>query len=297
MAWGCQPKLQKSPDAWLGPVLRHVVYPKLNPSSEAFLATFMPGISPTDPLVSILAELGFTNYLDVTPAGLELKVVDFFRRWREDDNLSIYLDACFLAEIHPNVMKEDVRLLWNITSTAEDLAVYADLFIDRELLRYGWVGYEQAYDRMRAGFVRSLMRQPHDYVRWKLGIPVSLDTTMVLDRLISEAYYTERSIKNEQGNGALAKDSMSRMKMERDTLFKAIDRRLKLQEAKAGGGNGQEVADKAMAVLEQLTLKYEQNDFPTIEALTGHSAQSYSEPPRAEHAVPQPSAPVAPAAP
>lgn len=278
--WGCCPS-GKTGAEWLTPVLVRVVYPRLSPVSQAYLATFMPGLTPTEPLAGILAELGFTGYLEITPSGLNLRVLEFYSRWREDSNLRLFLDTCYLAGIAPAVLQADVRLMWNVTATPEDIAAYCDLFIDRDLiLRGGWESYAVAYGNQAEGFVRQLVRQPHDYVRWKLGVPVSLDSEMVLDRLISESYYTERLIKQEMGTSGLSRDQLARVKMERDTLLKCLDRRIKLKESKKGGGDGEDVAAAALAALGKMTLKYEKNEFPTVEEITGSAPQAYNEPPK-----------------
>lgn len=268
--WSCVDKMapKRGTPGWIPSVLRHVVYPKVNPAAEAYLATYVPGISAPEPMAVPVSELGFGSHLKVRADGLELTVVEFFRRWREDQNLSVFLDVCVLADVPLRQVKDDIRLLWNVTTTPEDLQVYADLFIDRDLLRYGWAGYEAAYGAERANFVRGLMNQPHDYVRWKLGVPVSLDSTLIIDRLMSEAYYTERSLKAEMGDGMhLSKDMMARVKMERDTLFKALDRRLKIAESKSASNGQDAVVNKALETLAGLSLKYEEQSFPLVDEL------------------------------
>jgi hypothetical protein len=84
-----------------------------------------------------------------------------------------------------------------------------------------------------------------------------LDTTRVLDRLISDAYFTERIIKAEAGGMgvSLSKSQLERVKMERDTVLKGVDRRLKaIQVDKLKGSLGDEELILMRKQLESLTV-------------------------------------------
>jgi len=156
--------------------------------------------------------------------------------WREHPSLRMFFECCLLAGIAPDIIIADVRQLWGLQVDEHSLKTFSDLFCARD---QDWLMYEQCLPPEEATFKRALRHQPADVVRWRLGVPVSLDTTRVLDRLISDAYYTERLIKVEAGGMGvhLSKTLMDRVKLERETILKGVDRRLKLAQAERAKGS------------------------------------------------------------
>lgn len=194
-------------------------------------------------LLQAAMELQIGHTLTVMPDGLDVVM----SRLREHETIADFIDICTLCQIHPTVIIEDLRKLYGLGVSESDINWYTALFAD---VFYtdpdSWFHYEQCIGVPRAIALRKLMREPTDYVRWKLGVPVPPDVDKVLDRLICDAYYTEREMKS---RGELSKDDLARIKMERDTIFKGLKMKQAIKESKDSAGGGSADVAKALEVL------------------------------------------------
>lgn len=207
------------------------------------------------PFVAAVAALGLGSLSVASPLPNILRS-NFHTLVRSDTTLRTFVDTCLAAGIAPETVVSDLRMGWNLNFDAPEIERYRELYFDRAMLADGgWVRYEACVGARTSEMMRGLARQPHDYVRWRLGIPVAPDSERALNRLMADAHYTERMIKANAGNMgiALSKDEMARIKMERDTMFKAMDRKMKQAELKAASGGGQDAVIETMSRLE---LKY-----------------------------------------
>lgn len=185
--------------------------------------------------------------------------------WRSDPTKRLFIETCLLANVSHAYIVEDLRRMYGIDVAERDVEVFADLFCDVAYSQgEGWAQYTQCISEAEANFKLSLRNQPAAFVRWKLGAPVPPDLDLVLDRLIADSYFTERVIKARAGDHgiALGKNELARIKMERDTLFKALDRRIKKQELDRASGGGSE-AKEAAEHLKAIVLQYS-TDLPPL---------------------------------
>jgi hypothetical protein len=247
-SWGCQAPLRWEP---------RLIYNKLPPERRPRLLFFDPTIQ--SPLtegeqITFIQAIGAQGLLRATPTGPVWEpAIQAFVQWRQHKSLRIFLETCLLAGVAVPQVAVDVRTCWGVAPTEDDIAKFARLFADREgLLGMGWLHYAHCIGEAEADFKRKLITQPHDFLRWKLGVPVSLDSTRVIERLVSDAYYTERLLKAEIGDNGLhmPKETLARIKMERDTMFKGIDRLIKLRD----GGTDSEEKQKVREALSQFEL-------------------------------------------
>jgi hypothetical protein len=170
----------------------------------------------------------------------------------------MFIETCMLCGVSDTQIGDDLKRLYGMDPDEASLGLFRALFVDAEYAAGdGWLTYVRCIGDAEGTFKRRLMGQPSDFVRWKLGVPVQLDTEKVLDRMVSDAYYTERLIKMDAGENGLhlGKDEVARVKLERDTIFKAMDRKQKLRES-AGGTQ----ADAALRAIGQLVAGYESQD-------------------------------------
>jgi len=186
----------------------------------------------------------------VLPAGV--------RRLRDNQAMRTMLETSILCEIDSETICSDLKQMYGCNLDESDIQRYRELFVDREYIDgESWARYMLCIGNDEAVFRRGLIGQPKDFVRWRLGVPVSMNSEMVLDRLMSDAYYTERLIKRNAGNLGInmTKDELARVKLERDTIFKAMEMRGKMKDA-AGGDS----AKQALNILSGVVAKYESQD-------------------------------------
>lgn len=244
------------------------VFPLLPPALEAFFLTAQPWMTSTaDEFLLAARILGLSEAVQVTKQGPDLKLSPAILKWRQHPTVRVFLEATTLAGISVSLQAEDLRRTWNLDVSEDDLYVFRALFADPEgLSGDGWLRYSREVGTEETALKRKLIGQPHDFVRWKLGIPVKLDSDQVIDRLVSDAYYTERLLKFEAGDNGLhlTKDELARIKMERDTMFKGLALRQKAAESKNGGSAVavQGMMSEFMARVQLITAPQETTEVP-----------------------------------
>jgi hypothetical protein len=215
------------------------VYPQLSPVLEAFFLTVQPTYQDTrQQFLAAVQALELAPVAYIGACGPDIKLPPAIEKWRKHKTVRIFIEACMLAGISVTIIAEDLRRVWNLDVSEDDLHLFRSLFADTDGLRGdGWYNYELSVGKEEATFKHRLVGQPHDFVRWKLGVPVCLDSDQVINRLVSDAYYTERQIKFDAGPSVLdlTKDQMARLKLERDTIFKGLNLRVKIADSKTGG--------------------------------------------------------------
>lgn len=215
------------------------------------------------PLFIAAKQLCVDRYLCITSNGPALNLPSVIVKWRENKSLRICIEAMLLAEVGHEQIAEDVHHMFGISVVADDIAQYESLFVDKFYVK-NWLMYAFCIGDEEAKFKRSLMGEPKDYVRWRLGVPVALDSERVVNRMVSDAYFTLRLLKGkiEDPTILLTKDQMTRIKMEQDVIFKGLDRRVKLAElANAAGASSSGVTDAAEAI-KQIALEFLDHKHP-----------------------------------
>jgi hypothetical protein len=192
----------------------------------------------------------------IQPGGLNIP--PSIAKWRQHKSIRIFLETCLLCGISELIIADDLRKLYGLEFREDDIVMFKKLFVD---ITYAtgnaWLDYTTIIGAEESLFKRRLMDEPRDFVRWKLGVPITLNADTVLSRLVSDAYYTERVIKLE--NAVLGKDEIARIKMERDTIFKAMDRLSKFKEANGIGG----AATEAVKEIKRIIVDLGNPAFPT----------------------------------
>lgn len=236
-------------------LITETVFPKLPAAIEALLmSTDLAATPDYRPLFAAAQYLEVAEVVSIGPGGPTVTLPARVQRWRDDPTLRIFIETCHLCGISQTQIAEDLRRMYGLDVDEGELAFFINYFVDREYTKGGlWLLYERCIGPDESQFKRQLMAQPHDFVRWKLGVPVHLESDRVLDRLISDSYFTERLIKFQSGDAtALGRDEVARIKLERDTIFKALDRRLKHQQSR-GEGDG---ANTAAQAISRIVLEY-----------------------------------------
>lgn len=218
------------------------------------------------PLATAAGNLGLRDIVTIGPTGPTVILPAGIKRLRDNQAIRTMLETSILCEIDLETTCADLKQMYGCNIDESDIRRYGELFVDREYIEgEAWTRYMSCIGEDEAVFRRGLIGQPKDFIRWRLGVPVSLNSETVLDRLMSDAYYTERLVKRNAGNLGinLSKDELARVKLERDTIFKAMDMRGKMKDA-AGGDS----AKVALATLAGVVAKYESMDhLPTREEL------------------------------
>lgn len=223
-----------------------------------FLTTDIQATLDYRPLFQATQLLGLRDVVTVGPTGPTVVLPAGIKRLRDNQAIRTMLETSILCEIDQETACDDLKRMYGCRVDEADIRRYAELFVDREYIEGdSWGHYMLCIGKDEAIFRRSLIGQPKDFVRWRLGVPVSLNSEEVLNRLMSDSYYTERLIKRNAGNlgVSMTKDEMARVKLERDTMFKAMEMRSKMKDA-AGGDS----AKVALATLAGVVAKYESQD-------------------------------------
>lgn len=251
---------------------------------EAFLATDVFGCLPpaietfyktTDfsvvadyrPLFAAAAELGVSKYIVVGASGPEVLFPPGVAKLRTVKTMRVFIETCVFAGISIEIITSDLRTMFGMPIEEGDIREFVRLFADREWLDAGgWADYVVCISESEATLKVQLRNQPHEYVRWRLGVPVVPNAEAILDRMIADAYFTERVMKSEAGNNGISmgKDELARIKMDRDTIFKAVNLKMKLKET--GGGSEANDAKNALA---NIIAKYDTSLVPLMKDVTG----------------------------
>lgn len=218
------------------------------------------------PFIAAARHLNLDRFVCISGTGPAVNFSPTIETWRQNKSIRVFLETSLLCGIDKTQIGEDLRRVFGIDINDVALNNFAELFVERAYaVGDGWLDYMRCVGEEDAKFKRGLMDQPTDYVRWTLGVPVSLAPDKVLDRLISDAYFTERMIKAQAGEKGinLGKDEMARIKMERDTIFKGMEQRRRMKETDKSAGQGG--PDDALSQLRKIVLTYEKQDFPLVE--------------------------------
>lgn len=243
--------------------------PALSPDVEACFTTSDYSITlDYRPFYAAARQLGLDRFIGVDEFGPAMLLSSPIMRWRENKTVRQFVECSMLCGVPKLQIADDMRRMFGGDINDTDLMSFELLFVDR-LYASGnsWLQYMKCIGEPEAMFKRKLMGEPHDFVRWKLGVPVSLSSELVLDRMISDAYYTERLIRHDaEDTLKLSKDEITRVRMERDTIIKCIDRRVKLKESDPKGGKAN--TDAANAI-RSIILDFSEQIFPTKAELLG----------------------------
>jgi hypothetical protein len=243
--------------------MRDEILAYITPEAEAMLTTKDPSKLDYRPELMAAEELEL-GLLSITPKGLAVLVPELMLRLRKHDTLRICIETMILCGITTAQIAEDVRKMYGLSITEDDVVLFGDLFCDREFAEGdSWIEYTQCIGLEETRFKFQLMNAPKDYVRYALGAKVQLDSSEVLDRLLSDSYYTSQRLKIENPNPS--RDEMTRIKMERDTMFKAMDRRIKIKEVDAA--TGEKGGNNAAALINNIIVKYGTPDVPMMDEL------------------------------
>lgn len=220
----------------------------LSPTAEVALTTTDFGTTPKYEVAFAAArELGISKYITLGPNGLELKITQTLRRWRKHTQIRMCLETMLLCSMPIAQIVSDMRRMYGLSIDEDSVSEFAALFIDPEFIEGDpWLEYMECIGEAEAQFKWKLMQAPQDYARYKLGVPVRLDNDAVLDRLMSDSYFTAVEMKVEGQTTTAAE--VARLKMERDTVFKALDRRMKLEEQRLAAGTGSAATSAAAAI-------------------------------------------------
>jgi hypothetical protein len=238
----------------------------LTPELEAsFLTTDSALTGDYRPMFAAAKELGVAKYICVNPSGPTVSVPPDYLKWRKHETIRVALETMLLCGIPTAMIAEDFRRMYGTTFNEEDIVAFADLYVDREFAAGdNWLRYTQCIGKEEAVFKYRLTQQPRDYIRWQLGVPVALESDQVLNRLMSDSYFTCLKIKAENDNNP-SRDELARIKVERDTIFKCMDRLTKNKEV-TGAGDG---ANEAAAAIKKIVLTYADQNFVTKDELLG----------------------------
>ncbi len=254
-------------------------FPSLTPEVEACFTTSDILLTlDYRPFYAAARELGVERFIAIDENGPALGLSPSLLRWRSNATMRQFIECCILAGIPLTQISMDLSRMYGCDVNDADLKTFELLFVDRTYASgNSWLDYTRCIGDGEATFKRRLMNEPHDFVRWKLGVPVALASDLVIDRMISDAYYTERLLRHEaEDTTKLSKDELNRIKMERDTIFKCLDRRIKLKETDPKHtGNGSSV--DAASAIRRIVLDFARQDFPLKGDLIGQDAPTLAD--------------------
>ncbi len=240
------------------------VYPWLTADAEALLRTTDYGLMyDFRPLFAAAKQLGLDRLMCVTADGPTHNIPSSFIKWRENKSLRVFIETCLICDIAPSQVAQDIEQMYGISVVPEDIKLFEAVFVDK-LYVFGnnWLSYMFCIGEEEAKFKQSLIGEPKDYIRWRLGVPVSLDSDKVINRMMSDAYYTIRLLKSQMDESSTpTRDQMARMKFESDVLFKGFDRRLKLAEVNSAAGGGESNTDAAEQI-KRIVLDFQAHKHP-----------------------------------
>lgn len=237
----------------------------LTPALQALLLTTDTALTAdVRPMLEAAQILDISDYLFFSHKreSLDIDVSAAVLTWRANKDVRLFLESEILCGLEPAIVADDLRKLYGVNVDEADLRKFTDLYCDREFaLGDNWFYYTVCIGAEEASFKLRLMAQNRDYVRWKLGVPVALSSDAVLDRMMSDGYFTCQQIKAERDNEFTAAD-MARVKMERDVIFKCMDRKIKMKETSGG-----DVGSEAVKAIGNIVMKYTEETFVLKEDL------------------------------
>lgn len=222
--------------------------------------------------------LGVEQYLQVggstiTSISKEMPFItlpDEILVWRRTPTVRLAIECMLLCNIDVSTISSDMRRMYGRTFEESYLNTFRELFCDRTQV-HDWAAYSRCIPKEELTMKYRLLQEPKDFVRWKLGVPVELDSDTVLDRMMSDAYYTERLLKHEarstalNGLPALGQADIARIKLERDTIFKCMDRRIKMKEIAGQQSTAVNTIHKQLA---SLRLEFKTPETPLMSDLS-----------------------------
>jgi len=221
------------------------------------------------------AQLEISKYITIGPDGLEINLAHHIKKWRKNEQMRICIETLLLCGISVEQVTADLRRMYQIQVTEDDISEFAALFIDNEFIEGdSWLDYQECIGTTESLFKMKMMQAPKDYARYKLGVPVHLNDEEVIDRLMSDSYFVNVEMSVE-GQTTTAAD-IARIKLERDTIFKAMDRRVKIRVAKLNEGDGGATA--AAKAIAKIVLKYTEQEIPLMSEVPGLSADQEKPP-------------------
>lgn len=244
------------------------IYKWLPPELEAaFLTTDGSLTGDYRPMFAAARVLGVDKYLTVDASGPTIHVPSDVLKWRKHDTIRLAMETMLLCGMSAVTIAEDMRRMWGVTFNEADINAFGDLYVDHEFAAGdNWIRYTQCIGQEEAIFKFRMTQQPRDYVRWQLGVPVALDSDQVLNRLMSDSYFTCQKLKSENENNP-SRDELTRIKIERDTIFKCMDRLLKHKELAHSSGSNP--ANDAASAIGKIVLAYGEQHFVSKDELLG----------------------------
>jgi len=261
----------KFPETW-DTFVHQDLMPNLAPEVEAYYKTTdFSLVYDYRPFFLAARQLGIEKYVSVDENGPAIGLSHSLLKWRENKTIRQFIEWSLLCGISRTIIAADLRRIYSFDVNEDDLVAFEELFADKTFAcgNY-WMDYIRCIGESDAMRLRKLMNEPRDFVRWKLGVPITLDSDQVLDRLISDAYYTERAIKHNAGEKEalrLSKEELARIKLERETIFKGLDRRVKLRELSAT--QGEKSNTDAAQEIRKIVLEFATHDFPVKSDVLG----------------------------
>jgi hypothetical protein len=216
------------------------------------------------PVLDAGEQLGILNYLQVDETGLSLLIPQTLYKWRQNDPLRKLIEICFLCGFTVNELAADLLSVYGYGVIEIDLFKFLDLFVNPEFTKGDdWLEYEACFpasstepsDRLK------LMSEPKDYVKWRLNLPVEIDSDTILNRLIADAYFVEKLIKSRHArtDTSLHSSEFDRIKLERDTIMKSLDRQVKIRSTNAAAGA--KFSLDAAEEIRKIILDYKKSNF------------------------------------
>lgn len=264
------------PPPWDAAFVKDYVDDRLKPETRIALETAQCAVTRDYGVVFDAAEeLGVASYVAlgnpytaaVSSQDPSFVIPDFMYQIRTHERMRFAIDSMLLCRIPEETVSSDVYKLFGVMFEPEQIEEYRQLFADVSFLKQ-WHVYALCVSSDVYNAQRRMVQEHQDFVRWKLGVPVHLDAETVLDRLISEAYFTERLLKSQAPRSSdgllpeLSHADLMRIRMERDTIFKCLEKRAKIRSESSDPA----VRD-ALQQLQLLRVEYTEHQFPTKEEL------------------------------
>ena len=203
---------------------------------------------------------------------IHLGIDDFFQSFGNISNrfetifrnklIQRHIECSFIAKMTPEEIYSDIEELYNLNMDIELLEDYRRLMIDISLCgnQNNWFLYMKTLPRSECLFKNSIILQPKDYVRWKLGIKKPVDPIDALKEMSTDLFWKYKE--------SLADSSSAGLENTRrlcDTALKCFDKALKVEQSNKTSNKARD--------FNQLLLTFEDDDHATIKDITIDSVE------------------------
>lgn len=158
---------------------------------------------------------------------LFLKIGKFFNGRSIDDRfdgilknrlIHRHIECSLIGRLTPEEISADINDTYHVSLHPHIIEDFRELFMDLSFVsnQNEWSVYMKSLPRDEQIFRNAILLQPRDYVRWKLGVRVSVDIAESLHEIASDMFWRYKE--------SLADNCIETSRRIADTAMKAMDK-------------------------------------------------------------------------